>query len=64
MMRAAAAGDDAYLMRMGVDGKVFRLQDGTKIRVVDGGMFKSKVSAIEGNQAGRAGWLPNEFISD
>jgi hypothetical protein len=36
MMRASVAGDDAYLMRMG----------------------------IEGNQAGRAGWLPNEFIGD
>lgn len=63
MMKAAVAGDDAYLLRMGIDGKLFRLQDGTKIRVVDGGMFKSKVSALEGNQAGRAGWLPNEFIS-
>jgi hypothetical protein len=63
MMKAAVAGDDACLMRMGVDGKVFRLQDNTKIRIVDGGMFKSKVSALEGNQSGRSGWLPNEFIS-
>jgi hypothetical protein len=51
-------------MQMGIDGKVFRLQDGIKIRVIDGGFSKSKVSAIEGNQAGRAGWLPNGFIGD
>jgi hypothetical protein len=60
MMRA----DDAALLRMGVDGKVFRLQDGAKIRVIDGGLIKSKVAAIDGVQAGRAGWLPNEFIGD
>jgi hypothetical protein len=62
MMRAAVAGNDAYLVRMGIDGKVFRLQDGIKIKIVDGGFSKSKVSALEGNQAGRAGWLANEFI--
>lgn len=63
MMRAAVSGDDAYLMRMSDAGKLFRLQDGTKIRIIEGGMVKSKVSAIEGTQAGKSGWLPNEFIA-
>lgn len=58
MMRA----DDAGLLRMAAAGKVFRLQDGTAIRVIDGGLSKSKVTALDGLQAGRAGWLPNEFI--
>ena len=64
MMRAAVAGDDAALSRMGADGKVFRLQDGTKIKIIDSGISKSKVIALDGAQAGRAGWLPNEFIGD
>lgn len=63
MMRAAANDDAAYLVRMGTDGKLFRLQDKTKIRIVEPGLFKSKVVALEGNQTGRGGWLSNEFIS-
>jgi hypothetical protein len=58
MMRA----DDAALLRMSAAGKVFRLQDGTKVRVIVVGLAKSKVTAIDGLQAGRSGWLPNEFI--
>lgn len=63
MMSAAVANDNAALMRMGVDGKVFALDEGTRVRIVDGGLFKSRVSALEGRQAGRAGWLPNHLLS-
>lgn len=64
MMRAARLDDDDSLKRMSQAGMVFRLQEGTTINIIGGGLSKSKITAIDGFYAGRAGWLPNEFIGD
>jgi hypothetical protein len=64
LMKAANAKDEDYLRQMGMDGKLFLVPDGTKITILDGGMFKSKVSVLDGIQAGRSGWLPNEFMGN
>jgi len=58
MMSAAVAGDNAALMRLGVDGRVFQVAEGTQTRLIDWGLGKKRVSILSGPQAGRSGWVP------
>lgn len=64
-VKAAAAKDTAGVAQMVGQGRLAQIPNGTLVQVIDfTGVLDTKyrVRVLEGAQAGRAGWVPTEFI--
>lgn len=61
--KTSIAKDSAGFAEMILEGKIFIVDNCTKAKVIDSSMFKRRVRILEGEQAGKAGWLPYEFIT-
>ena len=57
-MRSAAANDSLGARRMALEGRIYFVPIGTRVRVIDLGMFRSRVRIMEGERVGAAGWVP------
>lgn len=58
------AKDNIGLMNLMLAGKVFNVQNNTKVLVIDIGRFRTKVRILEGENWGMAGWVPYEFVRE
>ena len=45
-----------------LDDKIFFVKTGTKVLVIDRETFSRQVRILEGENIGRSGWVPFEFI--
>ncbi len=62
MNKALAAKDGVGLGLLMLQLRIFEVPSGTKVKVIDVGLFKMKVRVLEGEQAGIAGWVPDEWV--
>lgn len=63
--RAAVIGDQEGLLELALRGKVFFVPPNTRVRVIDLGGFlysRARVRILEGQQAGRSGWVAYEEV--
>jgi hypothetical protein len=59
---ALAARDQVGLDRLMASGKVFRVSNGTRAKLIKAGFVSRKVRILDGPHAGRAGWIESEFV--
>ena len=62
LSKVAAAKDALAFLEWVASGRVFLLTEGTRILVVESGFLSIRVRALEGPNAGRAGWVESEFV--
>ena len=62
--KAAIAKDYIGMQRLVSTGRVFEVPANTRVLVIDRKTFIRQVRVLEGPQAGRAGWLPMEWIKE
>lgn len=60
--KALRAGDGAGIVELVRRGRALLVSNGTKVLVIDTAVFVRQVRVLDGDQAGRAGWIPTEFI--
>jgi hypothetical protein len=67
VVHAVAVGDKYGFVELMESGRVFSVPNNTKVLVLDKGGFlyseKSKVRILEGLWAGKAGWVPQEWVT-
>ena len=62
LISAVVAKDNYGIMELTLAGRVFIVQNNTKVLVIEPGFTKTKVRILEGENAGMAGWVPYEFV--
>lgn len=55
--KAQAANDDHGQKNLLLRAKIFSVDNGTKILVIDTAMFNRKIRVLEGEEKGMAGWV-------
>jgi hypothetical protein len=54
---------DEYAMReLLLSGRVFAVEDGTEVLVIESRGLSYRIRILEGAYAGRDGWVPGEFV--
>lgn len=56
------AGDTEGALGLVLAGRAFLVDSDVQARIIDTGIFSSEVRILEGDQYGKSGWLPVEFI--
>ena len=68
LMKAITRNDSYGVFDLVLAGKIFMVDEGTKVRVIDRGGFlgvsEVQVRILEGKMVGRSGWLPYEFVTE
>src|SRR5207302_6759410 len=66
IQKALAAGDTYDMLEMFSTARAFRIDNGTRVLVIDagGGMFdpRVKLRALEGKTEGLAGWVRSAYV--
>ena len=62
VMKGQEAHDQTGLMAVIFSGRAFFIDEGTRVLVIDRSTFRRKVRTLEGPAAGRAGWIPAEWV--
>lgn len=62
ILKAVNAKDDIGLSQLLLTGEAFMVSNCTKIKVIDRSMFLRQVRVLEGEQFGKAGWMPYEWV--
>lgn len=64
LMTAIAAKDNYGITELMLAGRVFIVQNNTRVLVLDqhAGLAATKVRILEGENTGMAGWVPYEFV--
>ena len=62
MWDAVVAGDDYGMAELVATGRVLAVESGTRVRVIDTGLFRNKIRVLEGEHTGRGGWVAYEFV--
>jgi hypothetical protein len=62
MIDASYARDEAELMKMSRQGKVFTVSAYTKVKVLIEGSERSRIVVQDGDKANREGLIPNEYL--
>lgn len=62
LVDAAVAKDEYGFQDLMLSGRVFAVSDGTSVRVLDLGLFKTRVRILEGPMEGESGWVPSEWV--
>lgn len=62
LFRVIDAKDDYGMSELLQTGRLLPVQDGTKILMIDEGLYTTKIRILEGPYAGRSGWVPYEWI--
>lgn len=61
-IKAKAAKDTHGMAQLMLTGSIFLVKNGTRVLVIDSATFKTKVRILGGNQTGRSGWVPYEYV--
>jgi hypothetical protein len=43
-------------------GRIFDVENNTKVEILDKGIYATKVKVLEGEYASKVGWVPDEWI--
>lgn len=62
MMQAIRAKDTQGLVELSLQGKVFMVNPGETVKVLDMGLTSLKIRVMEGAAKGRAGWIVREAV--
>jgi hypothetical protein len=62
LIAAAAAHDDEGFKELLLNGRLFLVPLNTTVRVLDVGLFKTRVRILDGQRAGLSGWVPSEYV--
>lgn len=68
LLKVILAKDEYDLLELGLQGRVFGVTNGTKVKIIDTAFAKRKVRIIQGikpvdaDKVGRSGWVPMEFV--
>lgn len=63
LTKAAVAKDYLGMADLEVRGRIFGVDQGTRVLPIDSGFAKTKVRILEGKGLGRSGWVPYEFVN-
>lgn len=63
LVEASVAKDYLGMAELMAIGAVFEVPNHTKVLVIDRAFGKKKVRILEGDEFGRAGWVPYEFLA-
>jgi hypothetical protein len=61
---AAIANDTYGVKELLSKGKIFIGSYNSRVLVIDSAMLKTKVRLLDGDNIGKAGWVPFEFVKD
>lgn len=63
-LRSNRVGDKDGIVQMIVAGRIFTVENGTRVLVIDygKGMFVRKIRILEGKMKGQAGFVPMEWV--
>jgi hypothetical protein len=59
----ANANDASGTEGLVLNGQMFRVPSGTRVRIASGGLAQTKVEILEGAYAGQFGYVPSEWIN-
>ena len=62
IVKSQQAHDEAGLTALVLSGRAFFIDEGTRVLVIDRSTTLRKVRTLEGPAAGRAGWIPAEWV--
>ncbi len=62
LIQAQIADDKLGYSQMLGDGKLFIVDNGTKVKVIDIGFGKTEIRILEGEHLGKSGWIAYEFV--
>lgn len=62
LVEASVAKDTHGINDLIKSGRVFKVYTGTKVLVLDIGIFNTKVRILSGNKTGKSGYVPREFV--
>jgi len=62
LIKASVAKDYMGIAELLLLGKVFEVPNNTKVLVIDSAFAKRKIRILEGDEFGRTGWVPYEFL--
>jgi hypothetical protein len=60
--KAAAAKDEIGYRELFANGRMFAVDENTKVLVIDSGIFKTQIRILEGPYSGKSGWVPFEWV--
>jgi len=60
--KAAMAGDKYAVVEMYYQGRAFAVPSGTKVLFIDSSWAGRKIRILEGNYAGKSGWVSRDYI--
>jgi hypothetical protein len=59
----SVADDTRGLLNLVIQGRAFFVPSGTRVKVIDPGIFKTRVRVLDGPLAGWDGWVVPEFVT-
>ena len=62
LLKVVRARDMMGLAQLLSSGDAFAVPNNTRVLVIEQGLFKTRVRIVEGEAAGRSGWVPMEFV--
>lgn len=63
LTKLSVANDKEGMIQLMLTGRVFAVPSDTKVRMLDPGFLKSEVRILEGEQYGRSGFVPAEWVT-
>ena len=57
-----AAGDQHGAAQMHATGKMFAVDNGTRVKVIDIAFGALRVRVLDGDETGKSGWISHEFV--
>ncbi|MCG2686668.1 hypothetical protein L6278_00850 [Candidatus Parcubacteria bacterium] len=61
-VKAQVADDKTGYLQMIGDGKLFPIDNCTKVKVIDTAIFSRQIRILEGSHIGASGWIALEFV--
>ena len=62
VLKAATSKDREGLEQLVSSGNAVYIDNNTKVRVIDSGMFKKQVRLLSGDHKGASLWVPTEYV--
>jgi hypothetical protein len=62
MNTAISVSDSVGYRTILLAGRAFIVQEGTRVLVIERGLFRAKVRILDGTQKDRAGWVASEWV--
>ena len=60
--KLAVANDTTGISQMVLAGQLFMAPQGTRVRVIERGFGRKRVRVLDGELAGRDGWVPSDWV--